>query len=183
MTSKGRKEKCAMKWMGIALALLAVAGCARDAGGRGLGGVLYYHECRMLEERMAEMLVDFDESRLRLKFAPHDALGWESRRYDSLRLDVALTPDDMRELAKRAREVASAARRDASSASLDAALSRTTCFVRIGRGDGAVERFPELDPHGWTELGRDLLRFAASIGELRPEPGERAACCDRARDI
>ena len=101
MTSKGRKEKCAMKWMGMALALLAVAGCARDA----------------------------------------------------------------------------------SSASLDAALSRTTCFVRIGRGDGAVERFSELGPHGWTEIARELLRFAASLGELRPEPGERAACCDWARDM
>ena len=84
---------------------------------------------------------------------------------------------------KRAREVASAARRDASSASLDAALSRTTCFVRIGRGDGAVERFSELGPHGWTLMARELLRFAASFGELRPEPGERAASCDWARDI
>jgi len=137
----------------------------------------------MPEERMAEMLVDFDECRLRLKFAPHDALGWESRRYDSLRLDVALTPDDVRELAKRAREVASAARRDASSASLDAALSCTTCYVRIGRGDAAVERFSELSPHGWTEMAHELLRFAASLGELRPESGERAACCDWAWNI
>lgn len=84
---------------------------------------------------------------------------------------------------RRAGEVASAARRAASSASLDAALSRTTCFVRIGRGDGAVERFSELGPHGWTEMARELLRFAATLGELRPEPGERAACCDWARDI
>ena len=156
----------------------------RDSEGvRGFGGVLYYHECRMPEERMAEMLVDFDESRLRLKFAPHDALGWESRRYDSLRLDVALTPDVMRELSKRAGEVASAARRDVSSASLDAALSHTTCYVRIGRGDAAVERFSELSPHGWTEMAHELLRFAASLGELRPESGERAACCDWARDM
>lgn len=176
-----------MKYCALALALLAVGGCAyRDAlvleNGEKVDS-LYYHECRMPEEHMVEMWVDFDESRLRLKFAPHDALGWESRRYDSLRFDVALTPDDMRELAKRAGKIASTARRDDSKASLDAALSRTTCYVRIGRGDAAVERFSELSPHGWTEMAHELLRFAASLGELRPEPGERAACCDWARNM
>ena len=39
---------------------------------------LYYHECRMPDEVMTEMWIDFPSRRLRVKCGLHDALGWNS---------------------------------------------------------------------------------------------------------
>ena len=83
-----------VKCLAMALALLAVGGCAyRDALVLKCGekvDSLYYHECRMPDEIMVEMWIDFDSRRFRFKCGLHDAMGWESSRFDSVRMDLVL---------------------------------------------------------------------------------------------
>ena len=64
---------------------------------------LYYHERRVADELMIEMWIDFATRRLRFKCGPHDALGWESRRFNSWRLDVALSRSELHWIAERIR--------------------------------------------------------------------------------
>ena len=84
-----------VKYLAMALALLAVGGCAyRDAlvleNGEKVDS-LYYHESRMPDEVMVEMWIDFNARQFRFKCGLHDAMGWESCRFDGMRGTMSLS--------------------------------------------------------------------------------------------
>ena len=93
-----------VKCLAMALALLAVGGCAyRNTlvleNGEKVDS-LYYHESRMPDEVMMEMWIDFDARRFRFKCGLHDAMGWGSSRFDGLRLDLSLEGREWQRLVK-----------------------------------------------------------------------------------
>ena len=164
----------------LAVALLAVGyGCLYPTAVTLRNGevveTLYYHESRMPEEMMVEMWIDFTTRRLRLKCCPHDALGWDSRRFDSRRLDVVLS---RREFCRVANSILLSGIEswecDASEYSAST-LDKRTCYVRIKTAKGAVERFVAgVEPEGFRHL-QDVVRFAATHEKCWFEKGERAS--------
>lgn len=136
---------------------------------------LYYQERRVEGELMIEMWIDFPARRLRFKCSPHDALGWDSRRFDSWRLDIALSRRELCRIADRIRlaEIESwecEESRDASST-----LDKVAYYARMKTANGAVERFVAGGaPMGFEHL-RKALRFAATHADCRYENGERTA--------
>lgn len=134
---------------------------------------LYYHESWMPEELMVEMWIDFTTRRLRLKCSPHDALGWNSRRFDSWRLDVVLSRLEFCRIANGIlRAGIESWERDASEYSAST-LDTRTCYVRMMTANGAVERFVAVtEPDGFRHL-KEVVHFAVSHEKCRYEKGER----------
>ena len=169
-----------MRLGGICLVVALLAGgCLRPPAVMLINGEivesLYYHESRMPEEMMVEMWIDFTTRRLRLKCSPHDALGWDSRRFDSWRLDVILSH---REFCRVANGILRAGieswERDASEYSAST-LDKRTCYLRMMTANGAVERFVAgAEPKGFRNL-HEIVRFAASHEKCRYEKGERTS--------
>lgn len=136
---------------------------------------LYYHERRVEGELMIEMWVDFTTRRLRFKCSPHDALGWESRRFDSWRLDVTLSRSELCWIVERIRLAEIEAWKCVESNDAASAVDKATYYVRMKTANGAMERFVAGDePAGFDHL-REVLRFAATHVECRYEKGERTS--------
>lgn len=136
---------------------------------------LYYHESRMPEEMMVEMWIDFATRRLRLKCSSHDALGWNSRWFDSWRLDVVLSRRELRRVANGILLAGIESwERDAGEYSAST-LEKRTCYVRMMTANGAVERFVAgTEPEGFRHL-QEVVHFAASHKKCRYEKGERTS--------
>ena len=169
-----------MRILAILLAaLLSAGGCTYPTAVKLHTGEkvdsFYYHERRAADELMIEMWIDFATRRLRFKCGPHDALGWDSRRFDSWRLDVALS---RRELCRIAASIMLAKIESWESVDgKDAAstLDKPTYYVRMKTANGMVERFVAgAEPKGFAHL-KGILSFAASHASCRYEKGERAA--------
>ncbi len=76
----GQRKDCLVKYVFFAVLMVALCGCAQCdrlvlSTGESVE-TLYYHECRMPDEVMTEMWIDFPSRRLRVKCGLHDALGW-----------------------------------------------------------------------------------------------------------
>ena len=126
-------------------------------------------------ELMIEMWIDFPTRRLRFKCSPHDALGWESRRFDSWRLDVALSRSELRWIAERIRLAEIETWEFAGNKHSASAVDKATYYVRAKTANGYLERFVVgYEPAGFDHL-REVLRFAATHAECRYEKGERTS--------
>lgn len=160
----------------LAVALLSGGCCCPKAAMLNNGdavGSLYYHERRVEGELMIEMWVDFTTRRLRFKCSPHDALGWESRRFDSWRLDVALSRSELRWIAERIRLAEIETWEFAGNKHSASAVDKATYYVRAKTANGYLERFVVgYEPAGFDHL-REVLRFAATHADCRNEKGER----------
>ena len=67
----GQRKDCLVKYVFFAVLMLALCGCAQCdrlvlSTGESVE-TLYYHECRMPDEVMTEMWIDFPSRRLRVK--------------------------------------------------------------------------------------------------------------------
>ena len=151
-----------VKCLAMALALLAVGGCAyRDALVLKCGekvDSLYYHECRMPDEIMVEMWIDFDSRRFRFKCGLHDAMGWESSRFlkHLCKANVESWPNvgEMRDFSP---------------------VDKASYYVRLRSGDKATERFAaSAPPKGIGEM-QSVIQFALSHKALCLWPGEMAS--------
>ena len=170
-----------MRLLTISLAVAVLSGgcCCPKAAMLNNGdavGSLYYHERRVEGELMIEMWVDFTTRRLRFKFSPHDALGWESRRFDSWRLDVTLSRSELCWIVERIRLAEIEAWKCVESNDAASAVDKATYYVRMKTANDAVERFVVGDepPMGFNHL-REVLRFAAKHADCRYENGERTS--------
>ena len=135
---------------------------------------LYYHESCMPEEVMVEMWIDFAAHRLRFKCSPYDALGWQSRRFDSWRLDTVLSDREFRRVANSIRNARIESWKSGADRYSASTTDTTTCYVRMNTANGSVERFVSgMWPEGLEHL-RAVLRFAASHDQCRYEKGERS---------
>ena len=136
---------------------------------------LYYHERRVEGELMIEMWIDFPTRRLRFKCSPHDALGWESRRFDSWRLDVVLSCSEFRRIAECIKlaeiEFWEGVKGKDTAPTLDVA----TYYVRLKTANGGIERLVSGDAPMRFEHFREVLRFSASHINCRYEVGERTS--------
>lgn len=162
----------------LAVALLSGGCCCPKAAMLNNGyavGSLYYHERRVEGELMIEMWVDFTTRRLRFKCSPHDALGWESRRFDSWRLDVALSRSELHWIAERIRLANIESWECIESNDAASAVDKATYYVRAKTANGYLERFVVgYEPAGFDHL-REALHFAATHADCRNEKGERTS--------
>lgn len=169
-----------MRFLTIALAVMLVAGgcsCPTDvtlqSGEK--ADSLYYHERRVADELMIELWIDFATRRLRFKCGPHDALGWNSRRFESWRLDVVLSGRELRRIADSIRQAKVESWESVVVKDAALTLDKTTYYVRMRTEDGAIERFVAgVEPDGFSHLA-EVIRFAASHNECRYETGERSS--------
>lgn len=165
-----------VKCLAMALTLLAVGGCAyRDAlvleNGEKVDS-LYYHESRMPDEVMVEMWIDFNARRFRFKCGLHDAMGWESCRFDGMRLDLALEGREWRRLVhnvERANVEDWPRINDGQAAS---PLDATAYYLRLRAGDRTIERFSVgVTPKKFEEI-QSVIQFALSHKDLYMLSGE-----------
>lgn len=177
---KLRGDVIMMRLLTISLAVAVLSGgcCCPKAAMLNNGDVvdsLYYHERRVEGEFMVEMWIDFTTRRLRFKCSPHDALGWESRRFDSLRLDVTLLRSELRWIEECIRLAEIETWKCVESNGAASAVDKETYYIRMKTASGAMERFVVGDePMGFDHL-REVLRFAASHPDCRYEKGERTS--------
>ena len=120
-----------MKYVFFAVLMLALCGCAQCdrlvlSTGESVE-TLYYHECRMPDEVMTEMWIDFPSRRLRVKCGLHDALGWNSSLCDGVRIDVCLEDGEWRRLVRKLRRAELEAWPDSGSAKATRARRAGTC--------------------------------------------------------
>lgn len=136
---------------------------------------LYYHERRVADELMIELWIDFATRRLRFKCGPHDALGWDSRRFESWRLDVVLSGRELRRIADSIRQAKVESWESVVVKDAALTLDKSTYYVRMRTEDGAIERFVAgVEPEDFSHLA-EVIRFAASHNECRYETGERSS--------
>ena len=162
--------------MSLAVALMA-GGCSYQTEVTLRNGEtvesLYYHESRMPEEVMVEMWIDFAERRLRLKCSPHDAMGWQSRRFDCWLLDVVLSDREFGHIANSIRYAWIEHWENDIDRYQASTIDNTTCHVRMTTANGSVERFVAgVEPEGLENL-RDVVRFAAAHDQCQYKKGER----------
>ena len=165
-----------VKCLAMVLALLVVGGCAyRDAvvmeNGEKVDS-LYYHESRMPDEVMVEMWIDFDTRRFRFKCGLHDAMGWNSCRFDGMRLDLPMDGWEWRRLVRHVQlaNVEAWPRIIEGQAALP--LDTTAYYLRMRAGDKTVERFAVgVTPKKFEEI-QSVIQFALSHKDLRLWPGE-----------
>ena len=169
-----------MKFLTISLTVMLLAGgclCPTDVTLRNgeKADSLYYHERRVADELMIEMWIDFATRRLRFKCGPHDALGWESRRFNSWRLDVALSRSELHWIAERIRLANIESWECIESNDAASAVDKATYYVRAKMANGYLERFVVGDePAGFDHL-REVVHFAATHADCRNEKGERTS--------
>ena len=123
---------------------------------------LYYHECRMPDEVMTEMWIDFPSRRLRVKCGLHDALGWSSRLYDSVRIDVRLEEDAWRRLVRKLRRAELEAWPNRMSAEGDVGAS--SWYLRMTSAGRNVEKFCPREMPAGAEYMREIVRCALGRG-------------------
>ena len=136
---------------------------------------LYYNERRASDEMMIEMWIDFAMRRLRFKCGAHDALGWDSNRFESWRLDVVLSGRELRHIADSIRQANIESWENGDVKDAASALDKTTYYVRMRTANIPIERFVAgVEPEGFSHL-TEVIRFAASHNECRYEIGERSS--------
>lgn len=165
-----------VKYCALALTLLAVGGCAyRDAlvleSGEKVDS-LYYHESRMPDEVMVEMWIDFDTRRLRFKCGLHDAMGWESCRFDGMRLDLVMEGREWRRLVHNVDEANVEAWPGIDASRAAAAVDTTAYYLRLRAGDKTIERFAVGAAPKKFEGIQSVIQFALSHKSLRLLPGD-----------
>lgn len=134
---------------------------------------LYYCECRRPEEQMIEMWIDFRTRRMRLKCSPHDALGWESRRFDSLRLDTILTQGEMQGVSRCVRLADVGTWRNGSGVEGSLSDRVATWYLRVQTDGAVVERFVDgVAPKGLKHI-RDIVHFACSHPDIHLDRGDQ----------
>ena len=165
-----------VKCLAMALALLAVGGCAyRDAlvleNGEKVDS-LYYHESRMPDEVMVEMWIDFNARRFRFKCGLHDAMGWESCRFDGMRLDLALEGREWRRLVHNVEQAHVEAWPGINDGQAASPLDATAYYLRLRAGDKTIERFAVgAAPKKFEEI-QSVIQFALSHKDLYMLSGE-----------
>ena len=165
-----------VKGLAMALALLAVGGCAyRDAlvleNGEKVDS-LYYHESRMPDEVMVEMWIDFNARRFRFKCGLHDAMGWESCRFDGMRLDLALEGREWRRLVHNVEQAHVEAWPGINDGQAASPLDATAYYLRLRAGDKTIERFAVgAAPKKFEEI-QSVIQFALSHKDLYMLSGE-----------
>ena len=165
-----------VKCLAMALALLAVGGCAyRDAlvleNGEKVDS-LYYHESRMPDEVMVEMWIDFDTRRFRFKCGLHDAMGWGSCQFDGLRLDLSLGGREWRRLVKHVQRANVEAWPRINEGQAALPLDTTAYYLRLRAGDKTIERFAVgAAPKKFEEI-QSVIQFALSHKDLYMLSGE-----------
>lgn len=165
-----------VKCLAMALTLLAVGGCAyRDAlvleNGEKVDS-LYYHESRMPDEVMVEMWIDFDSRRLRFKSGLHDALGWESCRFDGMRLDIVMEGREWRRLVHNVKQANVEAWPGINDGQAASPLDTTAYYMRLRAGDKTIERFAVGAAPKKFEGIQSVIQFALSHKDPRLWPGE-----------
>ena len=165
-----------VKCLAMALALLAVGGCAyRDAvvleSGEKVDS-LYYHESRMPDEVMVEMWIDFDARRFRFKCGLHDAMGWGSCRFDGMRLDLSMDGCKWRRLVKHVQQANVEAWPRIKEGQPVLPLDTTAYYLRLRAGDKTIERFAVgAAPKKFEEI-QSVIQFALSHKDLYMLSGE-----------
>ena len=134
---------------------------------------LYYCECRRAEEQMIEMWIDFKTRRMRLKCTPHDALGWESRRFDSMRLDTILTQSEMQGVLRCVRLADVGTWRNISDVEGYKSDRSTTWYLRVRTDGSVVERFVDGNAPKGLKYIRDIVRFAYSHPNIHLDRGDQ----------
>ena len=170
-----------VKYCALALALLAVGGCAyRDAlvleNGEKVDS-LYYHGSRMPDEVMVEMWIDFNARRFRFKCGLHDAMGWESCRFDGMRLDLALEGREWRRLVHNVEQAHVEAWPGINDGQAASPLDATAYYLRLRAGDKTIERFAVGAAPKKFEGIQSVIQFALSHKDLYMLPGDRRAKC------
>ena len=165
-----------VKCLAMALTLLAVGGCAyRDAlvleNGEKVDS-LYYHESRMPDEVMVEMWVDFDTRRFRFKCGLHDAMGWESCRFDGMRLDLTMDGWPWRRLVKHIQRANVEDWPRINDGQAASPLDATAYYLRLRAGDKTIERFAVGAAPKKFEGIQSVIQFALSHKSLRLLPGD-----------
>jgi len=165
-----------VKCLAMALALLAVGGCAYrntlvlESGEK--VDSLYYHESRMPDEVMMEMWIDFDARRIRFKCGLHDAMGWGSSRFDGLRLDLSLEGREWQRLVKHVQRANVEAWPRIKEGQPALPLDTTAYYLRLRAGDKTIERFAVgAAPKKFKEI-QSVIEFALSHKSLYLLPGE-----------
>ena len=164
------------KFVPIAMALMIAGGCGcKEAlvleSGEKVES-LYYHECRMPEEVMVEMWIDFDSRRLRFKYGLHDAFGWESRRFDSMRLDLMLGDEEWRSVVRHVLQANVEAWPDANANASVSPSDTTSYYLRLCMAGRTVEKFAVCTPPDGFDGIQSVVRFAMSHEALRLWRGE-----------
>ena len=151
-----------VKCLAMALTLLAVGGCAyRDAlvleNGEKVDS-LYYHESRMPDEVMVEMW--------------NDAMGWESCRFDGMRLDLALEGREWRRLVHNVERAHVEAWPGINGGQSASPLDATAYYLRLRAGDKTIERFAVGAAPKKFEGIQSVIQFALSHKDLYMLPGD-----------
>ena len=171
-----------MKFLTISLTVMLLAGgclCPTDVTLRNgeKADSLYYHERRVADELMIEMWIDFATRRLRFKCGPHDALGWNSKRFESWRLDEVLSGRELRHIADSIRQAKIESWESVDGNDAASTLDKQTYYVRMKTANGIVERFVVgAEPKDFAHL-KKILSFAASHSSCRYEKGEKPSEC------
>ena len=171
-----------MRFLTISLVVVLLAGgcsCLKDMAllNGEKADSLYYHERRVADELMIEMWIDFATRRLRFKCGPHDALGWNSRRFESWRLDVVLASGEFRRIADSIRQAKIESWENVDGKDAASTLDKLTYYVRMKTANGIVERFiAGAEPKDFAHL-KKILSFAASHSSCRYEKGEKPSEC------
>ena len=147
------------------LAAVCLTGGCVQTGGLALEGgdavdSLYYCECHRSGELMIEMWIDFRTRRIRLKCAPHDALGWSSHRFDSLRLDAVLAQGEMSGIQNSIRLAGIGDWRNVSDACGATFSPDSTWYLRLTTRSASVERFVGGTAPKGLEHIKAIVRFA-----------------------
>ena len=168
-----------VKCLAMALALLAVGGCAyRNAvvleGGEKVDE-LYYQESRMPDEVMVEMWIDFDAPRFRFKCGLHDAMGWNSCRFDGMRLDLPMEGREWGRLVKHIQEANVEAWPRINEGQAALPLDTTAYYLRMRAGGKTIERFAVgAAPKKFEEI-QSVIQFALSHKDLYMLSGEMSS--------
>ena len=173
----GQRKDCLVKYAFFAVLMLVLCGCAQCdrlvlSTGESVE-TLYYHECRMPDEVMTEMWIDFPSRRLRVKCGLHDALGWNSSLCDGVRLDVCLEDGEWRRLVRKLRRAELEAWPDVMSAEGDAGAS--SWYLRMTSVGRNVEKFRPREMPAGAEYMREIVRGEFERG------GHFSVACDNGR--